>query len=332
MLLITRMKIALPLLLLASLMFAACGEKPAPPPAAKKPAAPAAQKLTSGNVAIVGMGDRVEPVLEVIIVGSVPNKVYEMITKQQTALDAMINPKQTETAPASQIMSPADHERITKGIEALQREFPEQTTMHIFGESALLGETIPYVSRESLHQKYQQMFNRLRIENLIDGLNAIVAKMKEDHATLVELSKQDGEGGRQATADIKFMSVLSTHLQEYQNVVDHYDEARRKELLRQNQEQNAIAQMATPEETWTRTQNEVSYPIQQELYKSATGTAYAEQDGSFKAPGHGKIIVRAIMNGESVFFVHEGPGDDFIDVTDLRSQVIEPGAEGAAAP
>lgn len=314
------MKFHAPLLLLICLVFIGCGEEPAPaPPPAPEPAKPTA--MTKGHVELVGLPDRVEPVVEIISVGFVPNRVYEMITRQQQALDAVLKPKSKEASEATQIMSNQDRDRFNARLDAIKANYPDRVTTNIYNDE---GKAEPYISRESLYQRYKPLVESISVENFAESINDISAKMKADYELLQKLAEKPGEEGAQAKADINFLAKFSEYMQGYQNLVSQYDEARRKELVRQAQETQATQKLGTPEQQLERIQAQSAATLEIEVYKNADGSAYVEENGDFNTEGHGKLIIRVIMDGYSLFFVQDGPGDDYIEFTNLKKYFVEP--------
>lgn len=314
------MKFCLPLLACVTLILLGCGKEPPPAPSAPPPP-PAPKKITTGKVELLDAPEGVEPLVEVISVGFIPNRVFEMVTRQQQALDAWLNPQSSTQTGAGNIMSQQDADRVTASINALQSKVPERTTSNVYNDA---GEPQPYVSRESLRERYSSLVARLNVANFAETLNEISQKMRDDHELLQKLAAQPGPEGAQAQADINWLAAFSQYMQQYQGLVAQYDEARRKEVLRQNQEIEAMQKMATPEEEFKRVQAEVASTIQVELYKNSDGASYAKEDGSFQVEGHGKLVVRTILDGYSLFFVQDGPGGEHIEFTDLKNSFLDP--------
>jgi len=309
----------MPLIICALTLLTGCGKEESAPAPTPKPESTAPQKATTGKVSIVGM--EAEPVIEVISVGFIPNRVYEMVTRQQQALDAYLNPKSEEDSGSSKLVSQQDFDRLTAQIDSLKQKFPDRVTTPLFGEGSELTD---FTSRESLSQRYKTLVDALSVDTLISGINEISEKMRADHKLLTDLVAKGGEGSNQAKADINWLAAFSQYMQGYQSVVAQFDEARRKEGLRQAQEAHAKQQMASPKETWKQVQGDVANQIELELYKAAADTAYADEDGNFQVTGHGKLIIRAIHEGYSVFLVHDGPGGDYIEIDDIQNIFIEP--------
>lgn len=316
-----------PLLIFAVALLCGCGEKSSPPAPAKAPEPPKPQAATIGKLELVDLPDRVEPVIEVICVAFVPNRVYEMVTRQQQGLDAYLHPETDETADASAVVSAEDNEKITAQIKQLQKQYPARVTTEFYGDN---GEPKNFTSRESLYQRYIPLFSAVKVSDLVNSLNAISAQMREDHETLKKLAEKPGEEGIQARADIRWLAALNEYFMNYQSVIDVYDTARRNQVMLSAQAAQAQAQMASPEKTWERLQAELSPDIEIELYKTALETAYTEDDGSFQVPGHGKLIVRAMMDGYSLFFIEDGPGADHIQFTGRQEIIVDPVSAEAA--
>ncbi|WP_309399647.1 hypothetical protein [Cerasicoccus maritimus] len=324
------MRFTITLLMIFAFLAVGCGkQEPAAQTSAKVSAADssklhastdAPQAVTTGAVRLQGMPGNIEPVVEVISIDPIPNKIVELITNQQNLLQAYLTPPKTSMKQPSDIVSAEDYQKITEQINALRQQYPAPVESEFYNDS---GEPEMFTSRESLHKRYIPLFRAISVETMVPSINDISNQMRMDHATLEKLADQPGNEGLQARADINWLASLSRNFQQYQSVTRAYDLARRKQATL-NTQTTGQTTFQSPIMAWKYFQQQTAPNIELEIGRTAAHTIYAEDDGSFEVEGHGKMIVRATLDGNSVFFIQDGPGAEHLKFSNLEQTTVDP--------
>lgn len=324
---------ALPHLLLATaaaLTFTGCGKKAepkAPEPAVEK--APEPITYTLGEVHIQPLpGDIQLRGIEVLLMERVSDDAKQLITRQNTILKALTTPPkapETETAATPDLgIPPRDAERLTSELERLKGEMPEPIES-VFTAG---GSRRSYISRQSLHARFQDLVQKISLEDLEGTINPISKEMENVYGILKteeESTPSNSPRVYQARADIAWMAAFSDYMQGYRRVVLNYDSLRRRAAFQARRTGGTTARApASPQDQWTGFRQQDGARFDATVMRTTTGAEFLESPGSFRIEGTGTPAVRLETSIGPIFLQEDSPLA-WVSFSNVTTETILPG-------
>lgn len=306
------------LIAVTALIGAGCGEEPASASGPELPAGPPEPKVVTTGRVVIALPGYEDAVPEIICLPELTAAMQTLIKRQQADLSAFLFPPEPEEATVDDgVVSAEDREKLEEKIAALRETFPAP----VVSQFNAFGEGRKYESRHSLRARYEPLVAAVNVEDFEVSLNAISTLMQDDYALLDELSKsKDEREANQARADINWLAALSEWLQGFKPIVKRYDSARRRQMKRLAEiEEAAQVTPPPPEQVWQKSQADLGPELEIELYKTATGSVYVDEGNRFEVGGSGALVARINVEGVSVFLAPDGPGGEHIRLEEVTT-------------
>lgn len=278
------------------------GNTPADPP---HDAVPEPVPMTKGVLHYDGLPPSSVEIVEVLIVEKLSAAARERIERQRVLFEYKITNRSEPPAQVSVLagVSAADGIQLLASLEKLSEAFPAVLVNDIdMGNNRLQK----YQSDRGRFNEYQYLFGAIKLDNLERGLTSIADKIELDNKALVQQADQlqsDNERYQEVRVTLDWLQSLQAHYYAYAELAKHYFDAKNRYI-----EAKVVAESRPAEPTdWNAYAVAYANLLVMDTAEFLLGAAFAAEDGSFEAEGHGIVVVRAELAGTSAYFI---PGSE----------------------
>jgi len=299
-------------------LFTACSDQPSGPVAAPKPTAPGTEVAkpvakTAGVLTFDGLPPESISGAEVIVVSELSDDAMKRLLRQRELFEYKITGR-TEGGPAVSALpevAPADAVKLEAALRALRERFPEVLVMDVdLGNNRLRK----YQSDGELYKEYQYLFSSLTWENLERGLKFISEKIEANGREIEVVGEEvEGDGYRQAEANMAWLRSLREHFNAYVSLGHDYFDAKNRYVQSQ-----AVGQAVTEPTDWDAYAAIYGNMLIMDTSEHILGSGFAAEDGSFEVEGHGTVIVRVELGVVSAYFLPGSDNEDRVRIDGLR--------------